>query len=280
MNNKRYHTIQALLKKRVSGIINLVHSESGAKNSIRVLQYHNITDKRVPEEWKQMTTSRDLFDAQMCYLKSNYYNVISADEVVDSLAKDKNIPPKTVCVTFDDGFRDNYINAFPILKKHELNGTIFITAGFVGKDEGQFGGYLNWDQIGEMKESGVIAFGYHSFSHKNLTRLKDAELIKEMRDGKIFLENNLKLRMKTFAYPFGWHSSFNNRVVDVLKKEGFSCAFTGIYGVNTKNTNPYMLRRIGISWFNELDEFKKVLNGSYDWYSIYQKMISIWKKPL
>jgi len=281
MNNKEnFLPVKISIKKNISKLSDLFYKSEKLKNSIRILQYHNISDRYIPYEWGQMTTPKKLFNEQMRYLRDYNYNVISAEEVLDVLASDKNIPPKTVCITFDDGFSDNYINAFPILEKYGLKATLFITAKFIDGKPNLFGEYLTWSQIREMGRSGVFNFGSHSLSHKNMAGLNNDELTREIRESRKILEEMLGVKINTFAYPFGWHNSFDKKAFDVLEKEGFRCAFTGIYGANTKKTNRYSLRRISISWFDEHSEFQKILRGSYDWYSIYQKMSSIWKKPL
>jgi len=96
---------------------------------------------------------------------------------------------------------------------------------------------------------------------------------------KKILEDRIGEKVETFAYPFGWPGAFNKKVINVLKSEGFLTAFTGIYGKNTKKTDSFNLRRISVSWIDGLDDFRRILNGAYDWYKAYQRVISIWKRP-
>ena len=266
--------LKVLLRKHIGKIADLFYRPSRDERCLRILTYHNITDRYVAEEWLQMTTPRELFDRQMKYLKENNYNVVSAEDVYRILTSSESISPKTICITFDDGYRDNYINAFPILEKYGFKGTIFITVDFIGKEKDRFGEYLKWRQINEMRAKGTFTFGCHSLSHKNLAGLKADELLKEVRTAKNVLEDHIGTRTQTYAYPFGWQSAFNNKVSEVVKREGFLCAFTGVHGSNTKNTDLFRLRRIRVSWLDELDDFRKILRGSYDWYWIYQRAVS------
>ena len=268
------------LRKNIGKAAHLFYNLRPDKRSLRVLTYHNITERQVPNEWLQMTTPRELFDRQMKYLKENDYNVVSAEDVCRILSSDTDVKPKTVCITFDDGYRDNYVNAFPVLKKHGLKATVFITADFIGKEKGRFGEYLTWRDIDSMREGGTFTFGCHSFSHKNLATLKADELSEEIRPAKHILENHLGGMVKTFAYPFGWHNSFNRTVSEAVRKEGFLCAFTGIHGANTKRTNAFQLRRVRVSWLDDCDNFRRILQGSDDWYWLYQKAISACGKKI
>ena len=71
------------------------------------------------------------------------------------------IPRKSILLTFDDGYRNNYTNAYPILKKYNKKATIFLNTAYVGIDDD----YLTWDQILEMYSSGLVDFQLHSHSH-------------------------------------------------------------------------------------------------------------------
>ncbi|MCQ9207746.1 MAG: polysaccharide deacetylase family protein [Omnitrophica bacterium] len=276
---KRDLPFKKRLKNNIGDVSSLFPRYAADKNSIRVLTYHNITDRPVPNEWGEMTTPHELFERQMEYLKENGYNTISAREVFEVLVSvDGNISEKTVCITFDDGYKDNYENAYPALEKYGLKATVFVTAGFIGKGKGAFGEYLSWREIREMKKSGVFTFGCHSFSHRNLVGLREDELDEEIKGGKDVLEDATGSEAETFAYPFGWHSAFNKQVRDAVEKQGFLCAFTGVQGANTRKTDLFRLRRLRVSWMDHMEEFQKVLIGAYDWYSAYQRVVSTWKR--
>ena len=276
-NRKNTFSLKTSLVKNASFVSDLFSRHAENKKSIRALVYHNITDLFVPDEWQQMTTPRDLFEKQMRYLAENGYKTISAYEAYKNLVSETEIPSKSICITFDDGYRDNYRNAFPILEKYGLKASVFITADFVGKKDASEE-YLTWQDIIEMRKSGEFEIGCHSLSHRNLAGLESEDLTEEIGRAKRITEDKIDGKINVFAYPFGWQNAFNDKVINAVRGEGFSCAFTAIHGANTKQTDLFRLRRIRISWLNEIDEFQKVLRGSYDWYSIYQKAFSLCKK--
>ena len=279
MEIRKYNLpFKLLLKKKISDTIDIFNKTNNNVNAIRILQYHSIADNFKKGDKMQMTTPRHLFEKQMHYLKNKNYNVLAIEEAIKILNSGKGVKPHTICITFDDGYKDNLKNASPVLKKLNFKATIFITTNFVGKQNTEFGNYLDWQEIKDMKESGIFSFGCHSFSHKNLTLLNESTLNTEIKIAKEIMEDKLKERINSFAYPFGWFNSFNRNVKDEVKKEGFLYAFTGIFGVNTRKTDPFCLKRMRISWFDELDELRKKTNGSYDWFSFYQKMVSLWQK--
>ena len=110
-------------------------SESGTK--VLVLNYHKVDNTFI-----SLAVRPDDFDKQMQYLSDNGYNTITPDELYDSLAGNKELPENPVLITFDDGYEDNYTNAYPILKKYGFKGTIFVISSFLGKNKN----YITWDQ--------------------------------------------------------------------------------------------------------------------------------------
>ena len=271
--------MKILLKNGVGGLVDKFATPPEDQDSMRVIVYHKITDERIADEWLQMTTPADVFDIQMRYLKENGYRTVNARDVSRILKSEDKIPPRTISITFDDGYKDNFRNAFPILRKYGFVGTVFVTAKFVDEAAQIKPDYLSWDEISQMRRSGVFTFGCHSLSHKNLSLLNKSELMNEIKGAKNILEDRLNEDISAFAYPYGWQNSFNQKVIDAVKEAGFLSAFTGIYGENTKHTDPFRLKRLRVSWLDDPKEFQMIMRGAYDWYSVYQGMVSLWKKP-
>ena len=104
---------------------------------VRILLYHRVLDlqrEKNPYSLPGIIVSVKMFDEQMKYLSENY-NVISLEHLVDSLKNNLPFPKKGVVITFDDGWKDNYSSAFPILKKYNLAATIFLTSGYIGTNK-------------------------------------------------------------------------------------------------------------------------------------------------
>lgn len=235
----------------------------------RVLLYHSVTEKLVENEWEENTTPKELFAKQMKYLIENGYKIVSCKEAVDCLAKKKKIPDKTVAIAFDDGYRDNCVNAFPILKKYNIHSTIFLTVDFLYSHPKNTQ-YINYAEIVNIKKSGLVDFGCHSITHRILSTLDEEELNGEIAGAKQKLEDLTESKIALFAYPFGHSASYNTNVIEKIESAGFIGAFTTIFGLNDFRRNHFLLRRNRISWIDGLDEFEKHLNGSYDWCSLFE----------
>ena len=151
-------------------------------------------------------------------MRENNFNVISLDKLVWYL-ENNNFPPKTIVLTFDDGYEDNFTNAFPVLKKCNFPAAIFLETDILDNEKINKNGVvykmLKWVQVKEMKNSGIIEFGAHTLSHPKLSRLNLMSVEKEIIQSKEILENRLGKKCDFFAYPFG---DFNEQTVVIAKK--------------------------------------------------------------
>jgi len=265
MNNK------LILKRSISHLSHMLNSLSGGsvlKKGFRVLNYHSITDELVRDDHSQMTTPKILFERQMEYLRDSGYAVLDCREAVQMLVEKRPIPGRVVCITFDDGFKDNLTNAFGAMKRFGFKATIFLTTDFIGKNDG----YLNWDDISVLLRTGLFFFGAHSTSHRKLCGMDSENLFKELAESKSTIEARIKVPIELFAYPFGSFGSFDKNVKDAVRKIGYKAAFTTIGGHNSPDADLFELRRTRISWCDDEKEFEKQLLGSYDWYRLWQRM--------
>ena len=123
--------------------------------------------------------------------------------MADLIRNKRKIPPKTAAVTFDDGYLDNYTQAYPILKKYNIPATIFVVINRIGKHMGN-DDYMSWAQIKELSESGLITIGSHSMNHPNLSEIEsEQEMESEILESKNILEESLGRKVDLFSYPFG-----------------------------------------------------------------------------
>lgn len=169
--------------------------------TVPILMYHYINNEEPHRS--RLGVSPEAFEKQMSFLRRHNYNIITLEELVSLIAGNNKIPWKTVAVTFDDGYLDNYTNAYPILKKYNIPATIFVVINRIGKRLGR-DDYMSWEQIKELAESGLVTIGSHSMNHPNLNEIdSEDELQYEFLESKKILEEKLKNRVDFFSYPFG-----------------------------------------------------------------------------
>lgn len=167
-----------------------------------VLMYHSVGDNN-----EFFTVRPNEFERHMRYLKIGRFNVISLEQFMEILEKGLPVGRKTIVITFDDGYEDNYLNAYPILRKYDFPATIFVSTANIGKTVGAREGtelkVLDSEEIKEMQKSGLIYFGSHAHHHVKLHGLGEAEIDGEMVESKDSLEEILGEKIVSIAYPFG-----------------------------------------------------------------------------
>src|SRR3989304_8070692 len=223
------------------------------KRGLTILTYHSISNEIEPDE----TVTPEEFERQLQYIKENY-RVISLEEAIEYLQTDFGKISGSIVITFDDGYSDNYYNAYPLLKKHDFPATIFLISDFI-KNNGSK--YLSSSQIHEMK-SNDISFGSHTVSHQILTRLTNEEIVREIRDSKDTLESRLDQKISSFAYPVGTRADFNDEIMEIVKACKYKCACSNMYGMNGENADIFALKRIGIETTDNFFIFKQKLDGA------------------
>ncbi len=222
-----------------------------------ILNYHRICE----EGYSRSATgvSPYVFGKQVEYLFKKHYKIISLHDLQDHIRKGEKLPEKAVIITFDDGYMDNYTQAFPILAKYRFKATVFLITSLIG-GKNYDAPMLGWDQIKEMAKYG-IDFGSHTVRHPYLTKLPIDAARKEIQESKYLLEQGLGKKVTLFCYPYG---NLNNIVKSFVKESGYISACSTIQGGNTLKTDLLKLKRIWMSPRDNLFDLKKKLIGAYD----------------
>ncbi len=215
------------------------------KKPAAILMYHSIAE--TPERFA--VTPED-FKWQMNYLHKHRYHVVSLDDLVKQLENGQPVKDKTVVLTFDDGYEDNYLTAFSVLQKYNFPATVFLVTGWIGnKDYTNRRGVklpiLDWEQIGKMHDSGLIDFQPHTVSHPMLSEVPLEKIRTEMEQSKKEIEERLNKKCRLFAYPWG---VYNHRVADTARTL-FSASVTVARGFVGEDDDLIILKRNSVdSW--------------------------------
>ena len=228
------------------------------KNDIRILCYHSVGNQNT-----RLSVSPELFDKHMCYLKQNF-TPISLKDLPNYLTKKTISTKPPIAVTFDDGYLDNYENAFSILTKHKIPATIFVISGKIGKtnllDELPIA-LATWEQINTMLASGLITIGAHSHSHPKFWKLSEEELRQEIMQSKTILEENLSREIIWFSYP---KSQYSSKGISIIQECGFDYAM-GMTGFVSSKSYRFLIPRILICDAPTEREFQHLTNYDPDW---------------
>ncbi len=200
---------------------------------IPVLAYHKIDLPTADVKIRGAYTAPARFDKQLSYLKRRGFEFYSASGLISYFLENGHTPANAICLTFDDGWKDNYANAFPILKKYGVPATVFLVPSCIGRTTDQVTAegegereHLSAADIREMADSGV-EFGSHSMNHKLFDRITNDEIDNEVVESKAYIENLTQRECSTFAYPAGF---FNDHAKASIKDAGYIAAFSTVYG--------------------------------------------------
>ena len=246
-----------------------------SKWHIPILMYHSISEdngsKRM-HPYYQTNTSPAIFERHMQYLHKNKYNIVDLRQAVKLLKNGESIKVKYAVITFDDGFRDFYTDAFPIMKRYGYSATIFLPTAFIDKKRRKFKNRecLSWDEVSELKNNEII-FGSHTVNHQQLQFMSKKEIEHELRQSKETIEVNLGCPVESFSYPFAYpeDSEFKKYLRDCLEKCGYYNGVSTRIGTTNSNDDFYAMKRIPVNSCDDILLFKAKLEGSYDWlYSV------------
>lgn len=211
---------------------------------VPILMYHKIGS----EVKNDAVISPARFTEQMAYLHQNGYNPVTLDELYGYLTEKKPLPLKPVVLTFDDGYRDTYEIAMPLLKKYGFRSMMFIPAGDVGKN-------ISWAELREMKAAGM-AIGSHSFSHRDLDQLSRQEQGAEIKKAKDLFDRELNQNTVWFCYPNG---SFDETTKKLLTEQGITIAVTINPGWVKAGDDVLTLKRVWVGNGVTLENFAERL---------------------
>jgi peptidoglycan/xylan/chitin deacetylase (PgdA/CDA1 family) len=177
---------------------------------LRVLCYHKIGDPPKGSRLKELWVSTDKFRSQVKYLLDHGYTTVLFSDLLKAQNGGSPLPEKAVLITFDDGYENNYLNAWPVLKELGAKGNIYVVFNTIGKVNSWHNpasepwvNMATMAQLKEMQDSGVIEFGSHTMNHPHLSQLKPADAAWEIAESKRQLEAAFGREMCAFAYPYG-----------------------------------------------------------------------------
>lgn len=240
--------MKALLKDLIYNVLRLWPNNQGV-----VLMYHSIT-----EDENFYSVKPQEFIKQMEFLAKAGYRVISLAQAALAI-KTQTLPAKSVVITFDDGYEDNYSVAWPILKKFNYPATIFVSTSLIGGSSDHSvvpAPILTEDNIKQLAADDLFTIGSHAHNHFKLTNLTDNEIETELSQSKVVLEKIINREINFLAYPYG---KYNQRVQAVAEKY-YSVMCTVDKGRLNNVVDLWQVPRYSIDSQVTLSQFKGIVN--------------------
>ncbi len=246
---------------------------------IPILMYHSISDDKenTSHPYYHINTSLAVFAEHMRFLSENDYSVVNLQDLGKCFDTTDKSARKNAVITFDDGYRDFYTNAFPILKEHCYPATVFLPTSFIDTRRKTFKGKdcLTWAEVRELHNNGV-SFGSHTASHPELYNLSWKMINQELSDSRRRIEDELQAAVNIFSYPYAFPQEdpdFVLRFKQELLENGYHIAVTTIIGRAGHGYDPLILARLPINKGDDDKLFEAKLLGDYDWMAGAQSLV-------
>jgi peptidoglycan/xylan/chitin deacetylase (PgdA/CDA1 family) len=222
---------------------------------VPILVYHNLA----PQAKGRMVLGAKRFEEQMRYLKIQGYRVITVQQFVEFVSLKRQLPRKSVMLTFDDGYRSFFQYAYTVLNELGFSATLFVYTDYVGAGANA----LTWADLKKLAEEGFDVQA-HSKSHGDMVRANkeaaneyEKRLESELTQPKALFQRNLGYVPEILAYPYGRQDDF---VVRRTRERGYLAAFTVRRQGSPSFVDPYRIHRIQIYPEMSQDDFTKSLS--------------------
>ena len=244
--------MKLFLKSIITYLYSSVILKKNREDGLRVLMYHSITNEDSSDDiW---SLSLNSFSKHLSYLDGNKnINLYRCTDLISQRPKDG------IMITFDDGYRNNFEIAAPILFKLKIPFSLFVITDFIKQAKRN---YMNESMLQELADHPLVSIGSHSQSHARLTKCTRKELVNEITGSKSYLEDLLGKEIDMFSYP---HGNFNSVIRSEVFKAGYKLGFTSHYDITRPNQDKLTLSRNEIWNTDDLKSMKRKMAGHWDW---------------
>lgn len=251
------------VRKRVKAALGRMGERAGIyartfRSKMLIIAFHRVTDEMAEDG---LTCSSEKFENFCRFFVANF-RIVPLSEQVAGCRNGRDMGG-TLSITFDDGYRDNFDVAAPILRRLQLPATFFLTTGFIGTEHlapwdvhlARRPAWMDWDQVRLLHQQG-FEIGAHTVSHIDLGKESPEAIRAELDACRTRLQRELEAPVSLFAYPFGGRDNISTVSRGLVRETGFDCCLSCFGGVNSAVADPFDLNRINIGeWFSTPHQF-------------------------
>lgn len=228
------------------------------RNAAVVVAFHRI---QAADASDSLSIDSATFE-QHCRFYQRHFNVVPLRALVRRFERGESVD-RCLAITFDDGYRDNFENARPVLEKLSLPATFFVVSGWIGTDvvprwdrvRNVRHPWMTWDHVRALHQRG-FEIGAHTRTHVDLGTVSPVEAHHEVLGSRLELERQLDAPVDSFAYPYGGRHDLTDVNRAVIARSEFRCCCSGFGGINPAGTNPFFLNRVPVSpWYASPHQF-------------------------
>ena len=261
--------------------LGLVHSGYRAGNTatprLPILMYHRISASSEPgvSSYYRLCTSPERFAQHMQWLADAGWRGLG---VTEALKAEPDVSGRRTCaITFDDGLRDFYIAAAPILNRHGFLATIYLPTGYINSERTAFKSAvcMTWDEVRSLHRSG-FEFGSHTVNHMQLHGMRWREIRTELERSKKKIEDEIGVTIGGFAYPYAYPQAdprFCASLTGMLRGLDYQHGVTTVIGRAKPTDDEFSLKRLPINDADDQALLLAKLEGAYDWIGMPQSLL-------
>ena len=252
-------------------------NRAGWSPRVPILVYHQVAETGEPDGYPWRVTPT-MFEVQMRYLAEEGYRVVSLADFLRTHAEGRPLP-RTVVLTFDDGFRGVLLHAYPVLKRYGFPATLFLATGSMSEPDFPWVRHwlaqsedpeeyrpLAWDEVRAI-QGPIIGLGSHTVTHPHLGRLAPSAVEWELAESRRQIQAETGCRTSHFAYPGGiaHYGDHTDATRAMLLEAGYTGAVVSEIGRNGPTADSLRLRRLSIGMEDSLGTFRAKIVGAHDW---------------
>jgi peptidoglycan/xylan/chitin deacetylase (PgdA/CDA1 family) len=223
-------------------------------NTAVVVAFHRVQETAPPGDG--LTVDVRTFE-RYCRFFRRHFRVVPLRDLVEKLERGQRLG-RELAITFDDGYRDNFDTAAPLLERLSLPATFFVVTRWMGTDVVPWWDeerrarhpWMTWDQVRALRSRG-FDIGAHTRTHADLGRVEGDEAEREIAGARADLGREIGAEPDLFAYPYGGAGQLTDANRELVKAAGFRCCCSAMGGINTTGGSPFDLRRVPISMWQE-----------------------------
>ena len=219
----------------------------------KVFIYHRFDDSK----HQSTNTSTKELKAQFEYFKTNNYEVVPLEKILNKLKNKEDIPSNWVALTIDDTYKSFYQNGLKLFKEYNYSFTLFV---YVEATENRYGDFMTWDELKEVKKYGEVEL--HSYSHPSLIKLSNEDIAKDTQKAIDIFEKNMGYKPKIYSYPFG---EYDDRVKNEILKFGFDSILNQNNGSVNSKSDIFDINRIALVENVNINEKIKYKTLDVEW---------------
>jgi peptidoglycan/xylan/chitin deacetylase (PgdA/CDA1 family) len=240
-------------------------------SKVAILTYHSIDNSG-----SIISTGVDKFRSQMQHLRDKKFKVISLNEIVTHIRESRPFLSKTLAITFDDGYKNFYHVAYPVLKSFGFKATVFLVSRYLGETNRWNGqpkeipvlDLLDWDAVKELAANGMV-FGAHTMHHPDLSELTKQQAYTEIIASKSAVQKHLGKDASFFAYPYGSQTAI---IKEIIEKQFLGACSTELDFV-TLESNIYSMPRIDMYYLSNNNFFSGIGTSAFFFYITFRKVL-------